>query len=149
MTQHATWTTTRPWAFDESITDPTHRAQIIKRLELIGRLMDDAFQLPGTSYRIGWDGLIGLIPGVGDAATTLLSAYIVWEVKRLGVPRWTLARMVANIGIDFLVGLVPALGDVFDFAWKANRRNLTLLHRAIRSQPRESHPARGLHLLAD
>jgi hypothetical protein len=130
--QYATWSVERPRAFGEPITDPYERAQIIKRLDLLARLLDDAFQLPGTRYRIGWDGLIGLIPGVGDTATALLSAYIVWEAKRLGVPKWTLARMLANIGFDILSGAVPVLGDLFDFAWKANRRNLELLHRALR-----------------
>jgi len=133
----ATWdnfvTTTRPWSISEPITDPAERERIHKRLALLARLLDDAFHLPGTSIRIGWDGLIGLVPGIGDAATTLLSAYIVWEARRLGVSKWTQARMWANVGFDFLVGLIPVLGDLFDVAWKANRRNLQLLHRASRA----------------
>jgi hypothetical protein len=134
----ATWTDIQPalheYVTRERILDPAERAQALKRIEMLARLLDDAFQLPGTRIRIGWDGLLGLIPGVGDTATTLLSGYIIWEAKRLGISKWTLTRMLGNLGIDFLVGAVPLLGDAFDLAWKANRRNIELLHRTLRNQ---------------
>jgi hypothetical protein len=114
------------------ITDPAERAKVWRRLELFGRLLDDAFRLPGTSVRIGWDGIVGMVPVVGDGLTTLMSLYFVWEAQRLGVSKWTLGRMIANVGIDFLAGAVPLVGDVLDFAWKANRRNLELISRELR-----------------
>jgi Domain of unknown function (DUF4112) len=99
----------------------------IERLRQLAYLLDDRFRIPGTSYRIGLDGLIGLVPGFGDAATTLLSLYIVLEARRLGVPVAKLGRMGLNVGLDAVLGAVPLVGDLFDVAWKANRRNLALL----------------------
>jgi Domain of unknown function (DUF4112) len=102
-----------------------HRS--VERLRQLAHLLDDRFQIPGTRYRIGLDGLIGLVPGIGDAVTTLLSLYIVLEARRLGVPVTKLGRMGLNVGIDAVVGAVPLVGDLFDVAWKSNRRNLRLL----------------------
>jgi hypothetical protein len=99
----------------------------IERLRQLAYLLDDRFRIPGTKYRIGLDGLIGLVPGLGDAATTLLSLYIVLEARRLGVPVTKLGRMGLNVGLDAVLGAVPLVGDLFDVAWKANRRNLALL----------------------
>lgn len=106
----------------------------LRRLQALTRFLDEAFVIPGTNMRFGADGLIGLIPGAGDLVTTALSAYIVHQAVQMGVPRHVVARMLANIGIDLLVGAVPLLGDVFDFAWKANRKNLRLLTRHVPQQ---------------
>jgi hypothetical protein len=106
----------------------------LKRVRLLSRLLDEQFRIPGTTYRLGLDGLLGLIPGVGDAAGALLSAYILYEAMRLGTPRTLLLRMVANIGIDTVVGAVPVVGDIFDVAWKANKKNSALLHAYLASQ---------------
>jgi hypothetical protein len=103
------------------------RARSIERLRWLATLMDSAFEIPGTKFRVGLDGLVGLVPGVGDAATLLVSAYIVFEARRLGATRMQLAAMTANVLIDSLVGTVPVLGDVFDLAFKANIRNLKIL----------------------
>jgi hypothetical protein len=94
------------------------------------RLMDDAITIPGTSIRIGWDAILGLLlPGVGDAATAVSQVALLIAAVRARAP-WTLiARMVLNAGIDSLVGSVPLLGDLFDAGFKANRRNLQLLER--------------------
>jgi hypothetical protein len=99
----------------------------VRVLRKLAVMLDSAVRVPGTQYRFGLDSLLGLIPGVGDAATALLGAYIVSEAARLGVPRWTVLKMAGNLGVDFLVGAVPLLGDLFDFAWKANLRNADLL----------------------
>jgi Domain of unknown function (DUF4112) len=99
----------------------------IERLSILTHLLDDRFRIPGTRHRIGWDGLIGLVPGVGDAVTTLVSLYIVLEARRLGLPIAKLGRMGLNVGVDALLGAVPLVGDLFDVAWKANRRNLKLV----------------------
>ncbi len=97
----------------------------------LARLLDRAVQVPGTRIGLGLDGLLGLIPGVGDAAGGVLSLYILLLAWRAGVPGPVLARMAANVGIDVLVGTVPVLGDIADFAFKANLRNVELFDRAI------------------
>lgn len=121
------------------LTDDQQRR--IHRLQKLATLMDSQFTLPGIGYRIGWDGIIGLIPGVGDLFSTAISLYIIAEAQKLGVSRWTTTRMVANLVIDALVGAVPILGDLFDVAFKANLRNLRLL--GIEPGPGSSPQARG------
>jgi hypothetical protein len=106
----------------------------LKRIRLLSRLLDEQFRIPGTMYRVGLDGLLGLIPGVGDAAGALLSAYIVYEAIRLGAPSTVLLRMIANIGIDTVGGAIPVVGDIFDMAWKTNKKNAALLHAYLASQ---------------
>ena len=106
---------------------PADRERIVARLRWLAAFLDDAIEIPGLKARVGWDAIIGLIPGVGDVASMGLSLYIVYEAKRLGTPRHVLAMMVANVAIDAAVGSIPALGDVFDMAFKANRRNLRLM----------------------
>lgn len=88
-------------------------------------------RIPGTGIRFGLDPLVGLVPGVGDAAGALVAAYVVLAAARLDVPPSTLLRMLTNIAIDALLGTVPVLGDVFDVAWKANRKNVTLIERHL------------------
>jgi uncharacterized protein DUF4112 len=103
------------------------RASRIARIDALATLLDTAFILPGTDIRFGFDALIGLVPGIGDAITTLMSLYIVREARALGAPRHVVARMLANVAIDGLVGAIPLFGDVFDVVWRANRRNIKLL----------------------
>jgi hypothetical protein len=102
-------------------------------LDKLAQLLDTALLIPGTRFRIGLDGLLGLIPGVGDTIGAALSAYIILEAARLGFPKRTLLRMGGNVAVEALVGVVPILGDIFDIAWKANVRNLALL-RANRNE---------------
>lgn len=104
-------------------------AASLARLERLVGLLDDRFSLAG--FRFGLDGLLGLVPGVGDTIGALASAYVVLEARRLGAPRSVLARMVVNLLLDYVVGVVPVAGDLFDFAFKANRRNLDLLRRTL------------------
>jgi len=96
-------------------------------LERLASLMDDRFRLPGTGFRFGLDGLVGLLPGVGDVATGLIGLYIIDQARRHGAPRGMLGRMLGNVAIDVAIGSIPLLGDVFDFGFKAHRRNLRLL----------------------
>lgn len=93
--------------------------------------MDSALPVPGTRWRVGLDSLVGLIPGIGDAAGFAVSGYALLEARRLGAPTSLLLRMALNIAVDALVGAVPLLGDVFDAGFKANRRNLRLLERHL------------------
>jgi hypothetical protein len=99
----------------------------LQRVARLAYWLDDRFRIPGTRRRIGVDGLLGLIPGIGDTATALVASYIVLEAARLGAPKTLLARMIANVGVDYVVGLVPLVGDLADLGWKANRRNARML----------------------
>lgn len=106
----------------------------LRRLERLGYLLDESIRLPG-GYRIGYDAFIGLVPGVGDLAGLALSAYIVAEAARYGLPTATLVRMLGNVGLDALVGTVPFAGDLFDAGWKANVRNVRLLRVQLKATP--------------
>ena len=108
----------------------------LQRLERLVSLLDDRFVVPGTRLRVGLDGLLGMLPVVGDTATMLTALYVVFEAKRLGAPAGLIARMLVNVGIDGVAGSVPLLGDLFDFAFKANRRNIRLLRRHLERQHR-------------
>ena len=85
--------------------------------------------LPGTDLRFGLDPLLGLVPGLGDLASPLFAIALLWQGRDLGIPRVVQLRMIFNVAIDALVGLLPIAGDAFDFAWKANDRNLALIER--------------------
>ena len=99
----------------------------IERLDRLARILDSAVPIPGTDVKTGLDPLLGLIPGFGDGISSLLSGVILYESATLGAPKRVLLRMLGNVVIDALVGAVPILGDVFDFAFRANRRNIQLL----------------------
>ena len=99
-------------------------------------LLDSAFPVPGTRWRIGLDGLLGLLPVAGDTVGLLLALWLVVEAWRLGVPFGVVLRMLLNVLLDALVGSVPVAGDVFDFAFKANERNLALLERHLEDEQR-------------
>ncbi len=114
--------------------DQERMRRALRRIETLAHWLDDRYALPGTRFRFGLDGIVGLIPGIGDAVTSTLTAYIIYEAWRLGVPAAMLLRMAANLGIDSLVGVVPLVGDLLDFGFKANRRNLRLLHRHLAEQ---------------
>ena len=109
------------------------RDRTLQRLEI---LLDEAFRVPGTQIRFGIDGIIGLVPGLGDVLAGLLSLVIPLAAWVRGVPYVTLVRMAANIGIGVLVGTIPIFGDIFDIAWKSNRRNYRLLQRHL-GEPRK------------
>lgn len=112
----------------------TDVAQRLRNVERLGRWLDQSIRVPGTEFKIGWDTLIGLFPGVGDAVTTVMSAWIIREAHMLGVSRWTLLRMAGNTALDSLVGAVPGVGDIFDAFYKSNMRNLRLLQKHLESQ---------------
>lgn len=106
------------------------------RLQRLAWLLDSAFPLPG-GFRIGLDGLIGLVPGIGDVAGAIMSSYLIYEARRMNAPQSVLLRMVGNVLIETVVGAIPLLGDVFDFAFKANQRNVGLLTK-YRLDPRRT-----------
>jgi len=106
-------------------------ARRLERLRWLGELLDNSIPVPGTNFRFGLDTIIGLVPGVGDLVGGALSAYIILEAARLGVPRALLVRMGYNVLVDVAVGTVPVLGDLFDAGYKANLRNLALVQSHV------------------
>lgn len=106
----------------------------LERLDRLATLLDESIRIPLIGYRIGYDALIGLIPGAGDIAGLALSTYIVVESARFRIPKSTLLRMIANVAIEAVVGAVPLAGDLFDAIYKANRRNLNLLKKRLGEQ---------------
>ena len=107
------------------------KLETLKQLRSLTHTLDNAFEIPGVGYRVGWDAIIGLIPGIGDMVMLVPSGYIVYQAYRLGAPRSTLTRMVFNIGLETLAGSVPLIGDLFDATWKSNVRNLYLLEQHL------------------
>jgi hypothetical protein len=122
--------------FSFNLARPRTRAERVARIEALAGLLDTAFIIPGTTLRFGFDALVGLVPGIGDAVTTALSLWLVKEAHALGAPGYLIARMLGNIAIDGVVGAVPLVGDVFDLVWKSNRRNMHLLRRHLDRQGR-------------
>jgi hypothetical protein len=119
------------------MSDSEEQARSARSLERLAWWLDNAFQIPGTRFRIGFDALIGLVPGLGDLVGAGLSAYIVAAAAKRGIPTSVLARMVVNVLIEAVVGAVPIFGDLFDAAWKANQRNVGLV-RQYESVPRRT-----------
>ncbi|UWR18001.1 MULTISPECIES: DUF4112 domain-containing protein [Sulfitobacter] len=103
----------------------------LDRLRGLARTMDSALRVPVLGIRLGWDSILGLIPGVGDVLALAPAGYILKEAHRMGASRSVLARMGANVGIDLAIGAIPLIGDIFDVGWKANIRNVDLLHRHL------------------
>ena len=113
----------------------------------LARWLDAEFRVPGTDVRFGIDPILGLIPGVGDAAGALLAGWILLEAVRLGASRATVLRIAGNVALDAGLGAVPLLGDIFDFAWKANLRNVALLERHLAEPGRAARADRSFVLL--
>src|SRR5882757_2170214 len=112
------------------------REQRLARLDALAKLLDLAFIVPGTNVRYGIDGLIGLIPVIGDIITTAISLWLVREARALGAPWHLTMRMLGNVALDGVVGAVPLVGDAFDVMFRANVRNVNLFHRRLDKQPR-------------
>jgi hypothetical protein len=119
--------------------------QRIDDLDALASWMDSAFPIPGTKFRIGFDALLGLLPGIGDALSGLIALYVLTRAHRDGVSRATLARMGVNVAVDAAIGAIPLAGDLFDVAFKANRRNVDLLRARLAAAP----TARTSHRRAD
>jgi hypothetical protein len=115
------------------------RADALARITLLTRLLDNAFVIPGTGRRVGLDAFIGLVPGIGDAVSAVLASYIIWEARQLGLPKWKIARMIGNVAVDTAIGAIPVAGDLFDLFYKANARNLRIIHAHLghKHGPRE------------
>ena len=114
---------------------PLDAAARLARLRKLAWLLDAQFVLPGTKFRFGINGLVGLAPGAGDAIMGLVSLYIVNEARMMGAPPTLLGRMLANVAVEVVGGAVPLLGDLFDMAFKANLRNIALVEEWLRGNP--------------
>lgn len=101
------------------------------RVEAMEKILERAFVIPGINRPVGLDAIVGLVPVVGDIATALMGAYIVWEARNLGMSKMQLTRMAANIGIDTALGAIPLAGDLFDFFWRSNTRNLRIIRKHL------------------
>jgi len=112
----------------------------LARLDTLATVMDTALVVPGTKIRFGVDAIVGLVPGIGDLITSLVSLYIVHEAHQLGAPKHLILRMIWNVAIDGVVGSAPLVGDVFDVLWRANRRNMALLHDHLRERGEFAQP---------
>jgi hypothetical protein len=119
----------------------------LERLRTLSRLLDNAFVIPGTKYRIGLDAIVGLVPGIGDAISAVFSLYIVFQAARMGVPRATLVRMLGNVGVDTVIGEIPLLGDLFDVGFKSNMRNLSLIEQHVQRPTSSKAQSRRVLLL--
>lgn len=105
--------------------------QLSKKLDNLAWLLDNSIKIPGTSWKIGLDGILGLIPGVGDLAAGGLSTYILYQAVKIKVPKVILARMALNILLESVIGVIPLVGDLFDFIFKANQRNVNLMRKYV------------------
>jgi hypothetical protein len=108
------------------MSDPDHRMRALRSMQW---WLDEAFRVPGTSIRVGWDPIIGLVPWVGDLFTALLSCAIVFHAHQMRLPRIVQLRMLMNVAIDLLLGAIPVVGDAADAFWKSNSLNMALLER--------------------
>ncbi len=111
------------------INQQTKGNPALRQIETLAKLMDAQFRVPGTNMRFGLDGIIGLIPGAGDMSTFAVSSYMLWIMAHNGASGYVMTRMILNVLIDALVGSIPLLGDLFDFAFKANMRNMRLMQQ--------------------
>lgn len=103
----------------------------LKKLEVLSDWMDSRFVIPGTKLRFGLDAILGLVPGIGDTITTLISAYLIKEAHMMNAPFKVKAKMAINIGLDWLSGLLPVVGDLFDVGFKANNENIKILKKYL------------------
>jgi hypothetical protein len=117
---------------------PPEVLDALRKLERTARLMDTSIRIPVIGYRIGLDGLVGLVPGIGDALTLAPALYILFKARQIGVPAPVLLRMAGNTGIDALLGTVPLIGDLFDMIWKSNLRNVDLVREHLERERRLS-----------
>ena len=130
-------TSDRPRPMGLELPTGTDPQSIRRRVEVLEQLMERSFRIPGVNYPIGLDAIVGLVPIVGDFITAAMGAYIVWEGRNLGLPKWKLWRMGGNIAIDTALGAVPVVGDAFDVMFRSNTRNL----RIIKKHLDKHHPA--------
>jgi Domain of unknown function (DUF4112) len=122
-------------AFDQVFAalkiDPQDKHAALKRVEALELLLERSIMVPGINRAIGLDAILGLVPVVGDLISAALGSYIIWEARNMGLPRWKLWRMAANLSIDTAIGAIPIAGDAFDVLFRSNSRNLRILKKHL------------------
>jgi hypothetical protein len=121
----------RPEPLGFTLPSGTDPASVRARVAMLERLLERSFTIPGVNVPVGLDAIIGLVPVLGDVVTTALGAYVVWEAKNLGLPKWQLARMGANVLLDTAIGAIPLVGDAADVLFRSNSKNLKILTRHL------------------
>ena len=101
------------------------------RVEAMEKLLERSFVIPGTKIPFGLDSIIGLVPVLGDVVTAAMGAYMVWEARNLGMSKWQLIRMTANVGVDTALGAIPLVGDAFDLVFRSNSKNLRIIKKHL------------------
>jgi hypothetical protein len=128
-------------------SDQAGQKALLQAAELVAGLMDSVFRIPGTTFRVGLDPLVGLIPGIGDALASVIGSTILLLAQQLGVPRIVQVRMAINVLLNGLIGAIPGLGDVFSFWFKSNVRNARLLRLHASERGRTSTTADWVFVL--
>lgn len=105
----------------------------IQSMERLSWLLDSVLRVPGTNWRIGLDGIVGLIPGIGDISAGAISSYIVYKAYKIGLPFPVIGRMILNVILETIIGIIPFFEDIFDIVFKANQRNVKLMKEYLGS----------------
>lgn len=121
----------RPQQMSFSVPTGTDPAAVRARVEMLERVLERSFTIPGVNMPVGLDAIIGLVPVLGDLLTTAMGAYVVWEARNLGLPKWKLARMGANVLFDTAIGAIPVVGDAADLVFRSNSRNLKIIRKHL------------------
>lgn len=122
---------TRPQPLNFTLPTGMDAAAVRARVEMMERLLERSFVIPGINVPVGLDALVGLVPVLGDVVTTAMGAYLVWEARNLGLPKWKLARMGINVLFDTAVGAIPVVGDAADLVFRSNTRNLKIIRKHL------------------
>ena len=117
--------------FDALIQNRRDPAALRQRVETLEMLLERSFVIPGINRPVGLDAIVGLVPVVGDVITATMGAYIIWEARNLGMPKWKIWRMIGNLGVDTALGAIPIAGDAFDFLFRSNSRNLRIIKKHL------------------
>lgn len=124
----------------------TNKCDGVAKLKRLEQRLDRRFSVFGVS--LGWDGIVGLVPVVGDVITAGFGLYLILSARKLGAQRWTQARMLGNWTVDLVIGAVPVIGDLFDIAFKSNAKNLKLLIADLERRAVELREVNREHLRA-
>lgn len=109
-------------------TDP---ASVRQRVEMLERLMERILIIPGVNRPVGLDVILDFVPFAGPTAAAAIGAYLAWEARNLGMSKWQMTKMGANIGVDWLLGMIPLIGAIPDFFFRSNTRNLRIIKRHL------------------
>jgi hypothetical protein len=117
--------------FDALIQNRRDPAALRKRVETLEIILERSFVIPGINRPVGLDAIVGLVPVVGDVISGLMGAYLIWEARNLGMPKWKIWRMIGNLGVDTALGAIPIAGDAFDLLFRSNTRNLKIIKKHL------------------